>query len=63
VRLDHRHGEYLVEVVESEDDNTLITKAIYIKAHIVKAKSNGLDDIVGMLVHVLQELLNIRVAA
>ena len=62
MRFYHRHRENLVEIVKSENYHPLIKETIYIKAYIIQAEGDGLDDIVGMLINVFQELLDVWVS-
>ena len=40
----------------------MIKETIYVKAHIIQAEGDGFDDIVGMLINVFQELLDVWVS-
>ena len=53
VALNHTHWEYLVEVVESEDHHSLVIEAVDVQPDVIEAQRNGLDDIIGVLVHIL----------
>ena len=63
VRLDHAHGEDLVEVVEPEDHHSLVVEPVDEQTYVVQTQSYGLNYIVGVLVDVLEKLLDVGVAA
>lgn len=59
--LYHAHGEDLIKVVESEYDNSMVQETINEQPDVVEAQGYALDDIIGMLIYVLQKLLDVWV--
>lgn len=62
VRFYHGHRENLIEVVETKYYHPLVTKAVYIQANVIEAESNRLYHVIWVLVNILEELLDVRVA-
>ena len=61
--LDHAHWEDLVEAEEAENHYSLVIKPIDIQPYIIQPKCYRFDNIVRMLIHIFQKLLDIWVSA
>ena len=61
--LYHAHRENLVEVEKPKDNDSLVIEAVDEEPDVVEAQRNWFGYVIGVLIHILQELLDVWVSA
>ena len=61
--FNHAHWKDLIEIIKSQNDNSLIIEPINIQPNIVKSQRYTFYHVIWVFINVLQELFDIRVTA
>lgn len=61
--LYHAQRELLVEVCESDYNNSLVSNTLDIESNIVKSQGHTSDEIIRVLIEIFQKLLDVIIAA
>ena len=62
MRLYHAHGEYLVEIIESQNHHSMVHESVNVQPHIIKAKRNRFNHIIRMLIYIFKKLFDVGVS-